>query len=168
MDVTNRFVLEFARTFAKDHPGVPILDYGCGAGTLVRAALADNLPMQGADVFYGGADARAEGPAITKSAMGGCHFLSAPSASSSTIQVMEHVEDLDAVLAEIHRVLLPGGVLLRHFSIARRLPRRPHRHPVFALVPAQLPRAFLLHLGVARRRAGLLEGAVSDRATVGS
>ena len=54
MDVTNRFVLDFARSFERRHPAAAMLDFGCGAGALVEAARAAGLDMVGADVFYGG------------------------------------------------------------------------------------------------------------------
>ena len=54
MDVTNRFVLDFARRFATSRPGARILDFGCGAGALVAAGRAARLEMFGADVFFHG------------------------------------------------------------------------------------------------------------------
>jgi SAM-dependent methyltransferase len=122
LDVTNRFVLDFARRYARENPGLAMLDYGCGAGALVAAARREGLPMQGADVFYAGSDARAQAEAagLRGAAIHEIHGarLPFPNAAFGLVvnnQVMEHVEDLDAVLAEIHRVLRPGGVLLSLF-----------------------------------------------------
>lgn len=122
LDVTNRFVLDFARQFASEHPGSRILDYGCGAGRLVAAGLAAGLDMAGADVFYGGSRTREEaersrllGNAIHEMAGGRIDF---PDVSFDLVvnnQVVEHAEDLDAVLREIHRVLKPDGAVLSLF-----------------------------------------------------
>jgi len=115
MDVTNRFVLDFARDFAREHPGASILDYGCGEGAVVDAGLAAGLRISGADVFYAGASARPRGGAIHEIRDGHLPF---PDASFELVvnnQVMEHVQDLDAVLCEIHRVLVPGGMVLSIF-----------------------------------------------------
>ena len=46
MDVTNRFVLDFAQRFAREHPGARILDFGCGEGALVDAGIAAGLPLR--------------------------------------------------------------------------------------------------------------------------
>lgn len=122
MDVTNRFVLDFAARFAREHPGSRILDFGCGAGQLVEAGLAAGLPIAGADVFYGGSKARDEaertglmGTAIREIVNGRIDFPSASFGLVVNNQVMEHVEDLDAVLDEIDRVLAPGGTVLSIF-----------------------------------------------------
>lgn len=115
MDVTNRFVLEFARRFAAEHPGARILDYGCGAGAVVDAGIAAGLSMCGADVFYAGAKARPRGGAIHEIRDGRIPFPDAAFELVVNNQVMEHVDDLDAVLREIHRVMSPGGVLLSVF-----------------------------------------------------
>lgn len=117
MDVTNRFVLDFA-----GRHGGRVLDYGCGAGAVVAAGLAAGLDIRGADVFYAGSDARAEaersgllGGAVVEIREGRIPF---PDASFDLVvnnQVMEHVEDLDGALAEIRRVLAPGGLVLSIF-----------------------------------------------------
>jgi len=122
VDVTNRFVLDFARKFETAHPGAAILDFGCGAGRLVAAGREAGLNMAGADVFYGGSDSRAQaeaggllGGAVREITGGRVPF---PDQSFDLVvnnQVMEHVEDLDATLSEIHRVLKPGGVVLSLF-----------------------------------------------------
>lgn len=122
MDVTNRFVLDFALRYHREHPGARVLDYGCGAGRLVRAGLAAGLAIQGVDIFYAGSRAREEaqasgllGSAIHEMTDGRLPY---PDESFHLIvnnQVMEHVEDLDAVLCEIHRVLKPGGLVLSLF-----------------------------------------------------
>ena len=63
MDVTSRFVLDFASRFAAAHPEAAILDFGCGAGRLVHAGIGAGLAIRGADVFYSGASDRAEAQA---------------------------------------------------------------------------------------------------------
>ncbi|MBS1857965.1 MAG: class I SAM-dependent methyltransferase [Acidobacteria bacterium] len=115
MDVTNRFVLDFARRYAREHPGARILDYGCGAGALVDAGIAAGLDIRGADVFYAGAETRPRGGAIHEMRGGVLPFADAAFGLVVNNQVMEHVEDLDATLREIHRVLGPGGLVLSVF-----------------------------------------------------
>jgi SAM-dependent methyltransferase len=132
VDVTSRFVLDFVRRFASAHPGAAVLDFGCGGGGLVAAARAEGLCMRGADVFYSGSNARAEAEAagLLGSAVLEIHEgrLPFPSACFDLVvnnQVMEHVADLDAVLAEIARVLKPGATLLSIFP-ARDVWREGH------------------------------------------
>jgi SAM-dependent methyltransferase len=118
MDVTNRYVLDFARRF----PGAAILDFGCGAGELVETARAAGLDMRGCDVYYAGSDTRAQaeqrgllGTCVIESRAGSIPFADASFDLVVNNQVMEHVEDLEGTLAEIHRVLRPQGTLLSLF-----------------------------------------------------
>lgn len=122
MDVTNRFVLDFAKRYACAHEGAKILDYGCGAGRLVAAGRAAGLAMFGVDVYYGGSATRAEaeqsgllGDVILEICEGRLGFAGATFDLVTNNQVMEHVEDLDAALREIHRVMKPGATLLSLF-----------------------------------------------------
>ena len=126
MDVTNRFVLDFARRYRR------ILDFGCGGGAVVAAGRAQGLEISGADVFYGGSQTRDEaersgllGSAIREIQDGRIDFPDAVFDLVVNNQVMEHVEDLDAALREIHRVLAPGGTVLSLFP-ARDVFREGH------------------------------------------
>jgi SAM-dependent methyltransferase len=122
LDVTNRFVLDFALAYARERGGARVLDFGCGAGRLVAAGLEEGLEIAGADVYYGGSKTREE--AIAKGLLGGViremhgGVLDFPGESFDLVvnnQVLEHVDDLPATLAEIHRVLKPGGAVLSLF-----------------------------------------------------
>lgn len=122
LDVTNRFVLDFARQFHERNAGARILDYGCGAGRLVRAGRAEGIAIEGVDVFYAGSQTREEaeesgllGSAIHEMMEGRMPYAENSFDLVLNNQVMEHVEDLDAVLREIHRVLKPGGTVLSLF-----------------------------------------------------
>lgn len=101
---------------------VRVLDYGCGAGQIVKELRKRNVEAFGCDVFYEGGDysksieselfddgvfKRMEGNAIP--------FDDTSFDFIVNNQVMEHVENLDSVLAEIHRTLKPGGVILSLF-----------------------------------------------------
>lgn len=122
MDVTNRFVLDFATRYVRKHPVARVLDFGCGAGSLVQAGLNAGLNFSGADVYYGGSKTRVEaeqsallGTAIREIRGGRLDFADETFGLVVNNQVMEHVEDLDSVLREIHRVLKPGGTVLSLF-----------------------------------------------------
>ena len=117
LDVTNRFVLDFARKH-----GGRILDYGCGAGRSVVAGREAGLDIYGTDVFYGGSQTRADaeatglfGERIREMPAGRIPFEDGQFDLVTNNQVMEHVEDLDATLREIARVLKPGGACLSVF-----------------------------------------------------
>lgn len=132
MDVTNRFVLDFAARVARENPGARILDFGCGAGRLVRAGIAMGLDIFGADVFYSGAKDRIEaaqsgllGSIIQEIQDGRIGFADSSFDLVVNNQVMEHVADLDATLREIHRVLKAGGLLLSIFP-SREVIREGH------------------------------------------
>ena len=117
LDVTNRFVVDFARRH-----GGRVLDYGCGAGHSVTAGLVLGIDIYGADVFYGGSQTRRDAEAtglfrdrIREMSADHIPFEDASFHLVTNNQVMEHVEDLDATLREIARVLKPGGVCLSVF-----------------------------------------------------
>jgi SAM-dependent methyltransferase len=89
---------------------------------VVEAGRAAGLDIYGADVYYGGSHTRRDaeragllGTAIHEMRGGRMNFPDAWFDLVTNNQVMEHVEDLDATLAEIHRVLKPGGTLLSIF-----------------------------------------------------
>ena len=118
--MTNRFVLDFARQRASG--GATVLDFGCGAGELVSAGRVAGLDMIGADVFYTGSTARLQaeqsgllGTAVREILDGRLPFEGSHFDLVTSNQVLEHVDDLDAVLREIHRVLKPGGTVLSIF-----------------------------------------------------
>jgi SAM-dependent methyltransferase len=104
--------------------GGRVLDYGCGAGRLVAAGRANGLDIYGTDVFYGGSTTRRDVEAagllgdVIREMNASTGRIPFPDDFFDVVtnnQVMEHVEDLDAVLSEIARVLRPGGVVLSVF-----------------------------------------------------
>ena len=98
-----------------------VLDYGCGAGEVVRDLRKRGVSAFGCDVFYEGGDtsdaidAGLMGSSIRK--MDGASIPFGDGSFDLVInnQVMEHAEDLDVVLRDIARVLKPGGVVLSLF-----------------------------------------------------
>ena len=101
-----------------------ILDFGCGDGHMVRAYRASGLQAFGADVHIGTPDewlrpiCEANGTYRLPFADNTFDFLYSNS-------VLEHVEDLESALAEMHRVLKPNGASL-HFFPPRAKPIEPH------------------------------------------
>jgi SAM-dependent methyltransferase len=106
------------------HPpsGAMILDYGCGAGQIVKLLRADGHAAFGCDVFYDGGDYSNQiesdlfGTVIRRMGAGGeIPFDDASFHFVINNQVMEHVRDIDRTLSEIDRVLKPGGKVLSLF-----------------------------------------------------
>ncbi|HEY0068717.1 MAG TPA: class I SAM-dependent methyltransferase [Chloroflexia bacterium] len=74
------------------------------------------------------------------------------------MDVLEHVQDVDAVLGEIHRVLKPGGVVLTTVP-NRRAFRDPHYHlPFINWLPAALAERIIERAGRSKS-----EGPLQDR-----
>lgn len=100
--------------------GGRVLDYGCGAGQIVKHLRACGADAWGCDVFYEGGsyadvilpDAR---PFISHMGSDSIPFPDGHFDIIVSNQVLEHVPDMDAVLREISRVLKPGGISLNLF-----------------------------------------------------
>lgn len=101
---------------------IRVLDYGCGAAEIVTELRRRGVDAYGCDVFYGGGDysesirkSLFDDDIIKKMEMNIIPFDSAVFDFVVHKMVMEHVENIDSVLAEIHRVLKPGGMVLSIF-----------------------------------------------------
>lgn len=116
-----QYLLDKCRQYA---PTGKILDYGCGDGTaIVQKGRALGLDIVGVEAFYGGSTARETAEA--HGLLGTCVFplepdfkIPFPDQTFELIvsnQVLEHVESLELTLAEVTRVLKPGGKLLTIF-----------------------------------------------------
>ena len=99
-----------------------VLDYGCGAGAIVEALRGREVDAFGCDVFYeGGSYASQVDSKLTENQIirpidnDVIPFGNESFDLVINNQVLEHVEDLEAVLAEIARVLKPGGTVLSLF-----------------------------------------------------
>jgi SAM-dependent methyltransferase len=121
LHVNYAFVLDCAQRYGAG----TILDFGCGNAETVREGLSMGLDIYGTDVFYGAAhDLR---PDLQNKGLLGVRVFELvepnrripfPDRHFDFIfhnQVMEHVEDIDGVLAELGRVLKDGGVMVSLF-----------------------------------------------------
>ncbi len=97
-----------------------VLDYGCGAGQIVRRLRDAGLDAYGCDVFYEGGDYSPDVPSDIQERVRHMEgdLVPFPDAHFDLVvtnQVMEHVPDMAVVLSEIDRVLKPGGTVLSLF-----------------------------------------------------
>lgn len=90
------------------------IDVGCQTGGMLVAARQAGFEVAGCDVDAGSAAvARSHhGADVRAGTLTEARFPSACAAVVSYRQVLEHVHDLAAELAEVRRVLTPGGLLL--------------------------------------------------------
>jgi SAM-dependent methyltransferase len=119
MHNNHSYLLHWAHTVTKDTPGARILDYGCGAGEVVVEGRRQGLDVMGADAFYEGASSKRQvenlgllGTFITEIENGKLAYENGAFDLVLSNQVIEHAADLDAVLAEISRVMKPTAKLL--------------------------------------------------------
>ncbi len=104
------FYAKFTAALRPESPGGRVLDVGCGVGQVVATLTRDGIEAHGVDV---------SGPNIerTRTFTDRCRLydgrrLPYPDAHFDTVgalNVLEHVEDPEAFLAEMVRVTVPGG-----------------------------------------------------------
>lgn len=98
-----------------------ILDFGCGQGQLVALGRQKGVDIYGADTFEGGYQSWADKldqrvrPFVGRIEDGRLPFPDAHFDVVVSNQVFEHIADPPPALAEIHRVLKPGGTFLALF-----------------------------------------------------
>ncbi len=99
------------------------LDYGCGTGSAVAHGLACGLDIWGADTyqeFYANwSDAVQAGTKDRIRAIEGgrADFPDGHFDVVFSNQVLEHVTDPEAVIADMHRLLRPGGLFIAAFPV---------------------------------------------------
>lgn len=123
MRINHQYLLELASGMQQVRPGARILDYGCGLGEVVEQGRAMGLEMYGADVFYA-ANPETRNHVQVKGFLGNrireindarIPFDNGFFDLVLSNMVFEHLPDMEAVLREIHRVLVPGGFLVALF-----------------------------------------------------
>jgi ubiquinone/menaquinone biosynthesis C-methylase UbiE len=119
-------------------PGAAVLDLGCGNGAIVKEYRALAYEAFGCDFAF------KEGPDVERLCRNGLIRLierepyRLPFTDNSfdvviSDQVFEHVKNYDETLAEISRVLKPGGISL-HFFPSRYTPIEPHIYVPLATI----------------------------------
>ena len=100
--------------------GTPVLDAGCGEGVLVEE-FAGRLAIEGVDANY-------TSPHVQRGSLLALPFPDGRFARALCLDVLEHLayEDQPKALAELHRVLAPGGELLVSVPNLAHLQSRVH------------------------------------------
>lgn len=95
---------------------VDVLDIGCGEGQVARLAVEIGARrVVGVDPTWAQvveADRRGGGPAYARSGAAALPFADATFDTAVACLVFEHITDVDAAIAEVARVLVPGGRFL--------------------------------------------------------
>jgi SAM-dependent methyltransferase len=147
VDVNHAYLIDYVTSHTP--AGGQVLDYGCGGGSLVTALRARGVACVGAEVFYGGASFDSpetrelvEAGVVRRFEQGGAlPFEDSHFDLIISNQVFEHVESLEPVVRELHRVLKPAGIAYHHFP-SREVLREGH---------IGIPLAHRLPAGSARR-----------------
>ncbi len=113
--------------------GAKVLDIGCGAGDLMQCLLARGFDAFGTDLeaYWLKGDARNPSPERTAARLNRLQTLQLqpyrlPYEANTfdlcvSTQVLEHVKDYPGLMAELHRVMKPGGTSLHLFPARWRL-----------------------------------------------
>jgi SAM-dependent methyltransferase len=102
--------VEFLTARLRLEPGRTVVDLAAGTGKLTRLLAATGAEVVAVEPV---AEMRAALPADVRAVDGTAEAMPLPAASADAVTVAQafHWFDGDAALAEIHRVLRPGGVL---------------------------------------------------------
>ncbi len=103
---------ETVRGFEKYRKTNRFLDVGCGAGTLIKAALKENWKAEGVEVSRSSVEfLRKENIEVFQGELSAANFPDDSFDVVAAIEILEHIYEPGKMLGEIHRVLRPGGLL---------------------------------------------------------
>jgi 2-polyprenyl-3-methyl-5-hydroxy-6-metoxy-1,4-benzoquinol methylase len=111
-DFAQRRLNEIARRFAPYRQHNRLLDVGCGNGGMLLAARESGWQAQGLEVSTPAVEhVRKLGFEVRQGFLQDARFPDAHFDVITVIEVLEHVPDLPAFVAELSRLLRPGGYL---------------------------------------------------------
>jgi SAM-dependent methyltransferase len=123
VNVNYEYFLSYLIRHAEANPSLCVLDFGCGDALLVKALRDRDIECFGAEIFYGEREHRA--PHVPSFLAAGIVRPIPPDGRLPfeddyfdlifSNQVFEHVEHLDAVVAELSHILRPTGRMYHHF-----------------------------------------------------
>ena len=102
---------EIIRDWVKPRPGERVLDVGCGRGHVVNALRELGVHAEGIDLNPNAAEVALIPHVRTMSATD-LEFESESFDAVVSFHAIEHIPDIDAALAEMARVVRPGGKVL--------------------------------------------------------
>lgn len=112
-DLVDDLEIEFLRRFAK---GRDVLEVGCGTGLLLGRMAEFSRSARGVDLSPGMLEkARARGLDVREGSATSLPFPDASFDVSCSFKVLAHVRDIDKALAEMARVVRPGGTIVAEF-----------------------------------------------------
>ncbi len=108
-DMLDDLELGFLRRFAE---GRDVLEVGCGTGLLLRRMAKFARSAKGVDLSPGMLErARARGLDVTEASATSLPFADASFDVACSFKVLAHVRDVQRALAEMARVVRPGGTI---------------------------------------------------------
>lgn len=112
-DLVDELELGFLRRFAE---GRDVLEVGCGTGLLLRRMASFARRARGVDLSPGMlAKARSRGLDVLEGSATRLPFPDRSFDVACAFKVLPHVRDIEVALAEMTRVVRPGGVIVAEF-----------------------------------------------------
>ena len=103
---------EIVRSFKKYRQNNRLLDVGCGAGTLLKAALKEDWQAEGIEVSSPSVEfLRKQNIKVFHGDLSAAQFPEGSFDVATAVEILEHIPEPINVLKEIYQVLRPGGLL---------------------------------------------------------
>lgn len=111
--VAGRRLRTIARLLGRGPAGLRLLDVGCSSGAFLASARALGVDAEGVELSpEAAATARAAGFRVFTGRLEDARFADGAFDAIALIELIEHLSDPRALLAECRRILRPGGIVM--------------------------------------------------------